>query len=67
MLKLDWRPLARDSVFYSISIICLIIFSWDGYYEHYEAVALVLFYVAYIMTMAYNKHLMKFMSSWVPS
>lgn len=45
-------------MFYSVSIVCLIVFSWDGLYEHYEAAALVAFYVAYIATMAHNDRLM---------
>ena len=31
VLNLDWRPLARDSVFYAMSICVLITFAWDGY------------------------------------
>lgn len=64
VLFLDWRPLARDSFFYAMSIACFIGFSWDGYFTHYEAVLLLLLYVLYIVLMVFNPKLMDWMATW---
>ncbi|OAF71908.1 Na(+)/K(+)/Ca(2+)-exchange protein 4 [Intoshia linei] len=58
LLCLDWKPLARDAFFYSLSIIFYIIFSLDGYFYHYESVCLLLLYVIYIIMMVFNPRLM---------
>ena len=57
-MQLDWRPLARDSLFYSFSIIVFIIFSWDGMFTIYEAILMLLLYASYITLMFFNKWLM---------
>ena len=31
VLVLDWRPLARDATFYAMSIVFMIVFTWDGH------------------------------------
>ena len=63
VLQLDWRPLARDSFFYIISVILLLIFvlpSTKGRINWWEGLILVLFYVAYVLFMAFlNKPYMK--------
>jgi len=64
VLFLDWRPLARDSFFYAMSIACFIGFSWDGYFTHYEAVLLLLLYILYIVLMVFNPKLMDWMATW---
>nr|BAD36898.1 Na+/Ca2+ exchanger [Asterias amurensis] len=58
VLKLDWRPLVRDCISYGISIICFIIFAWDGVIEIYEAIILLGLYVAYIVLMKLNSRIM---------
>ena len=57
-LSLDWRPLARDSVVYGLSIIVFIGFAWDGKFQWYEALILLLLYVAYIVIMKFNSRLL---------
>ena len=64
VLHLDWRPLARDSFFYTMSIVTFICFSWDGYLVHYEAALLLTLYILYILLMVFNPRLMDFMASW---
>lgn len=63
VLKLDWRPLARDSFFYVISIILMfvfVMFSSRGEIKWWEGLILVLSYVVYVLFMAYgNKPYMK--------
>jgi len=58
ILNLDWRPLARDATFYTISIAILIVFAWDGKIQIYEAAILVIVYFLYVGTMFFNEQLM---------
>ena len=57
-LYLDWKPLCRDAFVYSISIVLLVGFSWDGQLEWYEVTILLLFYIAYILLMKVNSFIM---------
>lgn len=59
ILHLDWRPLFRDSIVYALSIALFIGFSWDGKLEWWEALILLVMYIAYIVLMKFNKYLMK--------
>ena len=59
-LKIDWRPLTRDSFWYTISIIELGIFTWDGKVEFKESTILFLTYVGYIINMIYNQRIFKY-------
>lgn len=60
-LHLDWRPLARDSVFYGSSIILFIAFAHDGIFTWYEAMIMLLLYIMYIILMKFNQKLMQFL------
>ena len=62
LLNLDWRPLARDSLVYGLSIAVFIGFAWDGEFQWYEALILLLLYVAYIIIMKFNSYLMKLLA-----
>ena len=62
ILNLDWRPLTRDSVVYGLSIMLFIGFAWDGQLEWYEALILLLLYIAYIVIMKFNHHLLKLLA-----
>ena len=61
-LSLDWRPLARDSVVYGLSIAVFTGFVWDGQIQWYEALILLLIYVAYIVLMKFNSHLLNLLA-----
>ncbi|XP_033122689.1 sodium/potassium/calcium exchanger 4-like isoform X1 [Anneissia japonica] len=61
VLALDWRPLIRDSTFYGISVVLFIGFSWDGVFEIWEAIILLVMYGLYIAIMKFNGSLMKLM------
>lgn len=61
-LNIDWRPLARDSVFYAMSIVMFIVFAWDGVLELYECGILFFGYCLYVTTMFVNQPLMRFLS-----
>lgn len=56
-LKLDWWPLTRDSLVYGISVCVLITFLNNDKVEWYEALILVLVYVAYIILLVFDKHI----------
>ncbi|XP_072179922.1 sodium/potassium/calcium exchanger 3-like isoform X2 [Diadema setosum] len=58
VLNLDWRPLARDSIFYLLSIACYIIFSWDVYITWWEALLLLILYIIYLVLMKFNPKIM---------
>lgn len=64
ILHLDWRPLLRDSFFYALSIGCFIAFAWDGLFQHYESVSLLVLYGSYIVLMVFNRNLMDWMATW---
>lgn len=52
----------RDGVAYAISIGCFILFAWDGVFEFYEAVVLLVLYFLYILLMKFNPRLMDFLA-----
>ena len=60
-LNLDWRPLFRDAFVYGLSIAVFIGFAWDGKFQWWEALILLLLYIGYIVIMKFNPHLLKFL------
>lgn len=59
VLQLTWWPLFRDSFFYSISLIVLIISYLDWKIHYYEALALLSCYAAYVTFMVFNSRIEK--------
>ena len=57
VLHLTWWPLARDSVFYSVALVVLIISYLDEKIHYYEALALLACYAAYIVFMVFNQRI----------
>lgn len=55
VLVLDWRPLLRDSLWYSWAIIALTYSVWDGSVDVYESAGLFGSYACYILYMSQNK------------
>lgn len=58
VLLVDWRPLFRDISFYTVSIISMLLFFWDGEVKWWESVLFLLGYVLYVTFMVYNKKIM---------
>ena len=58
-LVLDRRPLTRDATFYALSIVTFAIFSWDGKFEFYESIVMLVMYILYIILPKYNRKLME--------
>lgn len=48
-MALDWWPVTRDSVAYSITVMLLILVLRDGRVEWYEALLLVSVYLLYLL------------------
>ncbi|XP_065055940.1 sodium/potassium/calcium exchanger 1-like [Rhopilema esculentum] len=61
-LCLDWRPLARDSTFYALSIVLFIMFAWDGKFYLYESIIMLSLYILYISIMKVNYKLMELLA-----
>ena len=57
VLDLTWWPLFRDVTFYSVDLILLIGFFYDGEIYWYEALVLFFGYIAYVLFMKYNEHI----------
>ncbi|KAG6615406.1 Ca2 :Cation Antiporter (CaCA) Family [Phytophthora cinnamomi] len=55
VLKLDWRPLLRDSLWYTWSIAVLAFAVWDGTIDVLDSVIMVCSYASYIGYMAFNE------------
>jgi K+-dependent Na+/Ca+ exchanger-like protein len=54
-LILSWYPLTRDSICYSITIICLICVVFNGKVEAWEAIICLLLYIGYVVVMYFNE------------
>jgi len=63
VLHIDWRPLARDSIFYAVSIFMFIWFAWDAQLLLWECGVLFFAYCVYVAVMFVNKPLMRFLTA----
>lgn len=59
LLHLTWWPLFRDSCFYSVSLTVLIVSYLDWKIHYYEAIALLLCYISYVVFMVFNERIEK--------
>mmetsp|Transcript_37570 Transcript_37570/g.66702 ORF Transcript_37570/g.66702 Transcript_37570/m.66702 type:complete len:523 (+) Transcript_37570:237-1805(+) len=59
-LKIWWYPLARDTSFYSLSILELVLVLWDDEVEWYEGLVMVLSYCGYCLYMKLNPSIIKY-------
>lgn len=48
-VKIMWQPIVRDMIFYSITIVFLIVSFWDGKVALFEASCFVVLYVSYVI------------------
>merc|ERR1719191_1244957 len=58
VLKIDWKPITRDTFFYAISIAAMIYVLQDGTVTTTEAAALVGTYFLYVLVMYFNTDMM---------
>lgn len=58
--RLNWQPAARDFFFYSVSVLLLILFIWDGNFTMNEAIILLGVYVVYVVAVIYWKKVLPY-------
>lgn len=58
-IKVDWRPVLRDVIFYSVSVGCLIGFIIDESVYWWEALIMIFVYILYIIYMTQNPKIIK--------
>lgn len=51
--KLSWEPLVRDLFFYTLAVVLLAMFIWDGKFTITEASVFLLVYVLYVIAVIY--------------
>jgi Ca2+/Na+ antiporter len=59
-IQIDWWPITRDSIIFSINVSILVAMAWDGVIMWYETCVLVSLYVGYWVLMFQNVKIMKF-------
>jgi len=65
VVALEWWPLTRDCVLYSITVIALGIILVDGRIYWWEALILVLFYAVFLFLMSKNQTLQKYVTKTI--
>ncbi|XP_054522208.2 sodium/potassium/calcium exchanger 4 isoform X3 [Pan troglodytes] len=60
VVRLTWWAVCRDSVYYTISVIVLIVFIYDEQIVWWEGLVLIILYVFYILIMKYNVKMQAF-------
>ena len=54
VVQLTWWPIFRDSLYYSVSIVALIVVMKDGVVTWYESLIMIILYFGYIILMKFN-------------
>merc|ERR1719453_298121 len=63
VLKIDWKPITRDTFFYAISIAAMIYVLQDGSVTTMEAAALIVCYFVYVLFMYFNQGIMDWLNN----
>lgn len=53
-VQLDWYPMARDCIIYSINITTLVLVAWDGQVMWWETIILFVFFIMYFVLLSQN-------------
>lgn len=56
-VQLDWFPMARDCIIYSINIVTLVVIAWDGQVMWWETIILFVFFILYFLLLSQNSRL----------
>lgn len=67
VLKLTWWPLFRDCLFYSFSLLLLIIFFVGDWIEWWESLLLLCFFICYAIFMKYNRTIERVVKAFLRS
>ncbi|KPM08660.1 Sodium/potassium/calcium exchanger-like protein [Sarcoptes scabiei] len=63
--ELNWWPVARDSAYYTFTVLVLIMCIYDGEVTTFESFILLVFYGVYILIMKYNTQIRdRFQEQW---
>lgn len=60
-VQMDWAPITRDCVVFSVNVIVLIATTWDGYIRWYEAMIIVIFAIPYYTIMLQSPRINRFL------
>ena len=58
--KLTWQPAARDFFFYTLAVVLLVLFIWDGSFSMIEAGIFLVIYVFYVIAVVYWKKILPY-------
>jgi len=58
VLKIDWKPITRDTLFYGVAIAAMIFVLKDGLVTLFESIMLIVCYFFYVLFMAFNPAIM---------
>ena len=58
--KLTWQPAARDFFFYTLAVVLLLFFIWDGSFSMIEAVIFLGIYILYVVAVIYWKKILPY-------
>lgn len=58
--KLNWKPMFRDLLFYTLTVTLLVVFIWDGHFSLFEAIAFLGLYLAYVAAVVYWRRILPY-------
>ncbi len=58
--KLTWQPMIRDLAFYTIAVVLLVYFIWDGVFTLNEAIIFLGIYVLYVIAVIYWRKILPY-------
>lgn len=58
--KLSWQPAARDFFFYTLTVVLLVFFIWDGSFSMTEAIIFLGIYIFYVLAVVYWKRILPY-------
>lgn len=56
-VQLNWFPMARDCIIFSVNIVMLVVMAWDGRIMWYEATIMFCMFIIYFVIMSQNKRI----------
>lgn len=63
-VQLDWWPITRDCMLYALSVLILILFTWDGQISLQESSIMISLVSIYLLVLLFNKPLMH-CTTWI--
>lgn len=57
-VQLDWWPITRDCTLYTLNLVLLVIFTWDGQVSLNETIVMVALFVVYFVVLFQNRRVM---------